>query len=379
MTLMPDPTQPHSYPRRVLALAVGMTPQVLTETVFALAVAAPQPWVPTEVLLLTTDHGAQTARRELLAAGRFARLCADYGLSGRIRFDEGCIRVLRADDGQPLADIRTPQDNLLAADAMMALLRELCADEQAAVHVSIAGGRKTMSYFLGQALTFFGRPQDRLSHVLVNGPFESLPDFFYPPPHPVALEDRDGRRLSTVDAQVQLADIPFVRLRDRLPTALLSGQASFADTIAQANTRLAPPRLVLVAEGGRVRCGDVEMQLPPGLWSWLAVYAEARRDAGDGDGTLSYRDFPVERLLHHYRRVRDPMSDRVEKLEVCLKRDLGVEGDRFNYNNSKLKKALVGAVGEFAVQPYLLRRIGGRMNTRYGLLGLAGESIRIEA
>ena len=36
------PQSPYDYPRRVLVMAVGLTPQVLTETLYALAVEAAQ-------------------------------------------------------------------------------------------------------------------------------------------------------------------------------------------------------------------------------------------------------------------------------------------------------------------------------------------------
>jgi CRISPR-associated protein (TIGR02584 family) len=61
-------------------------------------------------------------------------------------------------------------------------VRELTADPDCAIHASIAGGRKTMGFYLGYALSLFGRPQDRLSHVLVSSPFESNQNFFYPLP-----------------------------------------------------------------------------------------------------------------------------------------------------------------------------------------------------
>ena len=84
----------------------------------------------------------------------------------------------------PAAARRHPQpaDNDATADAITERLRAFTADPETALHVSIAGGRKTMGYYLGYALSLFGRPQDRLSHVLVSPPFESHPQFYYPSP-----------------------------------------------------------------------------------------------------------------------------------------------------------------------------------------------------
>ena len=39
-----------------------------------------------------------------------------------------------------------------------------------------------MGFYVGYALSLFGRAQDRLSHVLVPPPYESRKDFFYPRP-----------------------------------------------------------------------------------------------------------------------------------------------------------------------------------------------------
>ena len=45
---------PHEYPRRVLLVVCGLSPQIVTETIYALAADPVQPFVPTEVHLITT-------------------------------------------------------------------------------------------------------------------------------------------------------------------------------------------------------------------------------------------------------------------------------------------------------------------------------------
>jgi CRISPR-associated protein (TIGR02584 family) len=80
---------------------------------------------------------------------------------------------VRDAQGQPLADIRSVADSHQAADQITKRVRALSADPDCALHVSIAGGRKTMGYYAGYALSLFGRRQDRLSPGLVSEPFES--------------------------------------------------------------------------------------------------------------------------------------------------------------------------------------------------------------
>ncbi|RMF79631.1 MAG: TIGR02584 family CRISPR-associated protein [Nitrospirae bacterium] len=224
---------PHAYPRRILLAVTGLTPQVVTETLYCLAVAQEPPWVPTEVHLVTTAEGAERARLTLLSEepGWFHRLCADYRL-GPIRFDEERVHTIGAHG--PVGDLRTVEDNERAADTITEWVRRLTADPESALHVSLAGGRKTMGFYAGYALSLFGRPQDRLSHVLVSAPYESHPEFYYPPPASRVIYTPEGRPVDAAGAEVALAEIPFVRLRHGLPEPLLEGRTTFSTTVAAA-------------------------------------------------------------------------------------------------------------------------------------------------
>ena len=84
------------FPRRILLAVTGLTPQVVTETLYALAVERQPPFIPTEIHLLTTAEGAEAARLGLLSAdpGWFHRLCRDYELPA-MAFDASHIQVLR--------------------------------------------------------------------------------------------------------------------------------------------------------------------------------------------------------------------------------------------------------------------------------------------
>lgn len=358
---------PHEYPRRVLALAVGLTPQVVTETVYALAVTREPPWVPTEIRLLTTAEGAMRARLMLLdeETGHFHRLCADCGLQGKVRFGEGDITVIEA-AGQRLHDIRTPAENAAAADAITAFVRELCADDEAAVHVSIAGGRKSMGYYMGYALSLFGREQDRLSHVLVNEPFESLPDFFYPPARPKVVFAVGSRPATTADARIELAEIPFVRLRAGLPANLLSGAASFGDTVDAASRSFGPARLRFEAEGSAVQAGAVRVMLPPLLWAWYAVMAQARRRGLGEAGMVRPGDLDARALVAAYAHAVGPLSAACVRLEAQLRRDGGIDEAFFREKNAKLNRLLEERLG-VAAAPYRIRSTGRRPHTRSGL------------
>lgn len=209
--------EPQDYPRRILLCVPGYSPQVVTLALYALSIASDPVFVPTEIHAITTAEGAERLNLGLLQLeeGQFFRLCKDYNIDpNSIIFDQSTVHVVTDSEGRPLKDVRTSDDNSAVADSIMEVVRELANDPDCAIHASIAGGRKTVGFYVGYALSLFGRPQDRLSHVLVSAPFEAHWEFWYPPPKEKVIFAPDNRLYSTKDARISLAYIPFVRLRD---------------------------------------------------------------------------------------------------------------------------------------------------------------------
>lgn len=373
----PDPSQPASFQRRVLLAVSGLTPQIVTETLYALAADENAPFVPTEVHLITSAEGARRAELSLLSddLGWFHKLCADYHLPG-VRFDRSHIHVMRDAHGQPMNDIRSPQDNQAAADFITAQVRAITADAGCALHASIAGGRKTMGFYLGYALSLFGRPQDRLSHVLVSEPFESSYDFFYPTPYSRVLQTRDGQLADTAMAQVTLAEIPFVSLRHGLPTALLAGQASFNDTVLAARAALAPPQLDVDLAHQCIFAAGRKLILAPAELALLAVFA---RRALRGEPALAApaKDVPdpawAKRYLLEYQAITGVLADTDHTTQALRK---GMDGDCFSQRKSKLDKRLKTALGP-AAEAYRIHD-GGTRPRRYALT-LRPDAVRFVA
>jgi len=360
-------THTANEPRKVLALAVGLTPQVVTETIYALAIARTPAWIPDQVKLITTAEGAMRARLTLLdpAEGQFHKLCSSYGLEGRIRFTTEDIVVVEGAAG-PLPDIRSPAENALAADQITGFIRNLCADSCSELHVSIAGGRKSMGYYIGYAMSLFGREQDRLSHVLVSEPFERIPEFFFPPAVPKVMFGPGNRPASTGDARIELAEIPFVRLRSGLPQALLSGAASFGATVEAASRQFAPASLRLEAAGTMVHAGPKSFSLPPMLWAWYALMAEARKTGAGIDGAVRYTDLAPTRLLAFQQLAAGPLSSSAIQLEEQLRREGGIPEQFFREKTAKLNRLLRERLAANALS-YLVHPQGRRPTTRYGL------------
>jgi CRISPR-associated protein (TIGR02584 family) len=336
---------------RILLAVTGLSPQVVTETLYALAVRAEPRWLPTQIHLITTREGAERAKLALLSEhpGGFHRLCGDYDLRG-IAFSNEHIHVLPDADGQPLDDIRTPSDNQRAADHITELVRRFTTQETSELHVSIAGGRKTMGYYLGYALSLYGRAQDRLSHVLVSDPFESSWEFFYPTPYSRVITTRDNQLVDTANAQVTLAEIPFVRMRDGLPDGLLKGKARFSAAVDEAQKALPAVSLKLIPAQRMVLAGGETLYMRPAEFAlyWLLA---ARARAGEPGAHWSEENLARE-LLGYYGRLVNTASGEFERAQAAYQH--GLTKDNFDPTKSRINKTLVEALGKRRAAPYLI-------------------------
>ncbi len=272
--------------RNILFIVTGMTPQIITETVWALACdpELSEPWVPDEIHVLSTEDGLNQIRSRLFSEKegfKFAKFKQDYPHLQDTGFDgsEQYLHVIKDKDGQALSDLRTPTDNKTAANVICEKVREFTLDETINLHVSIAGGRKTMGFYAGYALSLYGRAQDAMSHVLVEERYESARDFFYPTPDKdVYVTNRDGMELKAKDAQVWLASIPFVRMRQQLTDDVLISNFSFSEIIDFINAANETPRVVIHDNADRqVVVSDKKVKLSPKEFSLYLLVAEKQQ------------------------------------------------------------------------------------------------------
>lgn len=358
--------------RRILLCATGMSPQVVTETLYALAVNPSHgktPWIPTEVHIISTTLGAEQARLNLLSEhpGWFHKLCKDYALPP-IKFTPNTIHCIQNSDGRDLDDIRTPADNESAANSIAELVRSLTQDENSTLHVSLAGGRKTMGYYTGYALSLYGRAQDRLSHILVNGAYENHPEFYYPTPYEEIIYTRGDKpqALNCADAVINLAEIPFVRLRDGLPDHLLAGKANFTEAVELTNKAQEPAimRIDKSKNDRSVRVNDIPVRLtdtPFALLYWFAKRSQTDTPIIHWSEYEEWQDDYMS-ILNELYGPTDPIHTRTEE---ALYKDTD---DRKKTVNkyfepilNKLKKSLVRDLGQSLANRCLIknRRGGG--------------------
>ncbi|WP_071058851.1 CRISPR-associated ring nuclease Csm6 [Pelistega sp. MC2] len=362
--------------QKILVAVTGMSPQVLTETIYALY--KDKQWIPDEVHVLTTAMGAANIRDTLLGKGGYLqKLIKDYHLSP-IVFDESHIHVIKDNQQQPLADIRTPEQNSEAADMIMQFMFNLCKLANTQIHVSIAGGRKSMGFYIGYALSLFGRPQDSLSHVLVEEAFEQNPEFFYPSVEKQLVHTaRSGCRDAST-AKVMLADIPFVRIRQGMPNLSEDKLWHFSDIVAQTQKDLTVSELKIYPSEQKIMCAGMEIRL---TWQQFAVYwAMAELRLQNKQITKSVSMPEDEKILANQyikcyfssAKARQECQDDIEIVQKRMRADIW---RILQECRSKIHKKLDMTLGTSAEQYYIESK--GKNHQKLYMLGLDSSAISI--
>jgi len=262
--------------KEILVAVAGLTPQVITETLYYLTKVKKPPVKISEIYVITTSDGKREILGKLLNKnkGKFFEFCRDFKIDpSSIKFDESRIILLTDSNGNPLRDIRTARDNELVADQITEFIREKTRNPDTALHCSVAGGRKTMSVYLAYALMFFGRARDTLSHVLVDEKSEKDKGFFYP------------EKSLKMKSNVQLAEIPYVRLREKITKLFGPEKLSFSRMVTMAqeeiDTTPFPENLEVNLKKRFVKIGERKINLNPKHLALYAHYAERKRTIPD--------------------------------------------------------------------------------------------------
>jgi hypothetical protein len=149
-----------------------------------------------------------------------------------------------------------------------------------------------MGALLYAGLSLLGRPQDRLTHVLVSEPFEDpgLSPRFYFPAQPETLHQhpRTGGAHASSAARLCLADVPFVRLRELFPKQLGRYPGTFSELVRAYSERIeeisGPPEVALDDADLSLRVNGVRVALAPREFALFAFLLERCRG-----GAPSYR------------------------------------------------------------------------------------------
>jgi len=363
--------------KNILLAVTGMSPQVVTETIYALY--NDKKIVIDEVQIITTSVGKEQAWLNLGAInqsdiGQIKQLCNDYDLP-QIHFEEDSIFVIPDSSGKEISDARSIDDHNALADFITNHVRNLTKNKEVNIHASLAGGRKTMTFFMGYALSLFGRVQDSLTHVLVSKEFENLPGFFYPTPYDKTLTNRENLTLNARKAQVTLAQIPFVRMRDEMPGRMIKQPISYTETIDLINMSSEEPSLYIDLLTPQLIVNDkIEVPMANAEIAFLAWMAHRtiKSEGGVATPTEGYPELSYANdFSFFYEIITGSISGRVER---ALKE--GMDKKYFEGRKTNIKKALETTLGKKTAANFYVQPTG--LITKHGTAKLFGLKIKSE-
>lgn len=363
--------------KNILLAVVGLSPQVVTETLYALH---QNDQTVDEIQIITTRNGKEKIYAELIGGekGLFYQYLEEYGSNANtILFNHEYVHVITDEHGNELSDILTAYDNKRLLEKCLDLSFQFTAQKDTSVFFSVAGGRKTMSACLTLAAQLYGRPQDRLYHVLVSPEFENNRDFFYPPveSRKIELHDDQGHPYlkETKFAQVSLINIPFVSIRSQLSSDHLK-EPKDPGTLLLSLIKEEEPVLTVNLISRKITFKTIELDMMPSHMAFYAFFASMKKKCDKtegrcGDCTECFIDIPAildqqEEISKTYKTLcgNRPLE------EMSSTGILSIDPENLRSLKSKINRQLAGTFGPYAARELEITSAGTRPDTKYGIL-----------
>ncbi len=300
--------------RIVLVASMGMSPSVLTETVWCLA-HQEVPIIPDEIVVLVAKNVADKLSKEVLGGEDpiWRRLLKalkkdGFNVDGKLVFGNTSIHVIPDAAGNAIWDLRSVADNLAAADFMLRQIRQYTETPDVEIIASIAGGRKTMSALLLSCMSILGREEDKVVHVLMPEELEggAEPPFYFPQKGIVHVSRRTGKKYKGDKLRSELFEVPFVRMRGWYQEKFKTNPPTYLSLVKKVQ-RVSPPAAVYQKleidfdESGYVRVLPQRIDVKLSAPSFLLMALIANGVPKDALGNELYRlksvlaeaDFPM--------------------------------------------------------------------------------------
>ncbi len=271
------------HKRIILVSAMGTSPAVLTNTVWGLA-HQKHSIVPDEIVVFITKSGKELLIQKLFDEGVWNEMRSNLKrekieIDGKLVFGETSIRVIPDAEGNEIEDLRTGDDNLRAADFMLSQLRQYTEDSETELHVSIAGGRTTMSALLFSCMTLLGRECDKVYHVLLPQDLEqgATPEFFYPEPGKTFVSKGTTKKLKAKQISTELFEVPFVRMRGWYQEKFKAIPPNYRTLVSKIQTvaprAIAYPEMSIDIQSGSVTINGKSVTMSRTCFALLVVIA----------------------------------------------------------------------------------------------------------
>jgi CRISPR-associated protein Csx14 len=240
----------------------------------------------------------------------------------------------------------------------------------------VAGGRKTMTSCLTLAAQLYGRPQDRVYHVLVSPAFESNRDFYYPPEKsvPIELRDENGQLYikETRYASINLIPVPFISIRDQLSNDILKEPKDPA-TLMLSLVKEEPYQLAIDLPSGKIAFKNLELDMMPARLALYAFFAMQKKECKKDTNTCRQCTECFFDINQIYDR-QDQITELYKKISGCREpaemSDSGIlnlNAENFNSYKAKIRKDIETGFGLYAIHDLAIESTGKRPDTKYGI------------
>ncbi|NWF89087.1 MAG: TIGR02584 family CRISPR-associated protein [Ignavibacteriaceae bacterium] len=284
--------------KNILVCVSGLTPQIVTETLFCLAV---QKKVKVdEIYVLTTQRGRNVvlgkdehhATPKSPLKKEINELCKKHKIKKPL-FEENDVHIIVAkEESLELSDIRSDKDNILFPNKVCEFIRQKTSDPNNVLYCSITGGRKSMSVHIANALSLFAREKDKLLHVLTKEEHEFKG--FYP------VNKQQAKDL-------ELAELPFVRIRSlltaelKMPDLLKSNFDEIVKT-TQAQLKILTPqnKMILDIERRELRFANNYISLEPMLFLFYYFFVDSKERGKENISVYEFISFDTKNRFLEY-------------------------------------------------------------------------------
>lgn len=362
--------------KNILLSVVGLSPQIITETLYAIYQAGKD---INEIVVITTSQGKEKIYSNLLAGkdGSFYKFLNEYDIpTNSILFNHDSIHVICDEHGNSISDLTNEDENRYLLKLCLEITFNLTNSDEIAIFFSVAGGRKTMSSCLTLAAQLYGRPQDRLCHVLISPEFESNHNFYYPPKinKSVKLKNKNGEIFykNTKYAKVNLVNIPFISIRKYLTNENLK-QVKDPGTLMLSLVQDVKPILRVDFTSKKIIYKDIELDLMPAhlaLYGFFVLQKKKCKKEIEMCGSCTDCFLKSYEILDRQSEITDTYKKLRGSRPVNEMQGEGIvnlDNDNLRSFKSKIKKLLETGFGSQALKEIEIASIGSRPDTRYGI------------
>lgn len=306
--------------KNILVCVSGLTPQIITETLFCLSY---QKKIQIHQLyVLTTSRGRDVIlgidKKVKLPnlKSEIKRMCAKYKIAVPLFENNDTHIIVAKEQSIELKDVRDDKHNVLFPNKVCEFLNELTSNRDSVIYCSISGGRKSMGVDLAQGISLFGRENDLLLHVLTheNNEFKG---FFPETPKEIR--------------ELELAVLPYVRLRSILGKETKNKsftKMKFTDIVnytqAELRTAFTDKAEVDIRENGtnEIRIGEFDsIRLEPAM---MKLYKYILLKKNEGDESVSLQDilrncghkFSEDTFYQKVTKIRKKFEEKIIEPEI---------------------------------------------------------------